>query len=157
MCLTKCSSLIKCEQLCYREGANSWSFGLAPPPPPGTPVNQNYRYHKPGINYSPLSSDAGGGGSSRSGISGGAIAGILISVIVVGAVLAYLLVKRRPKRSSTDIEKQKQKLGNLPSVSPASNEVQGNHLQLLPYSLGSMHFIIICSVVIFSSSICYVF
>ncbi|XP_022152611.1 protein STRUBBELIG-RECEPTOR FAMILY 6-like isoform X2 [Momordica charantia] len=107
-----------------QEGANSWSFGLAPPPPPGTPVNQNYRYHKPGINYSPLSSDAGGGGSSRSGISGGAIAGILISVIVVGAVLAYLLVKRRPKRSSTDIEKQKQKLGNLPSVSPASNEVQ---------------------------------
>ncbi|CAK9324746.1 unnamed protein product [Citrullus colocynthis] len=106
-----------------QEGGNSWSFGLAPPPPPGTPpANQNYRYHKAGNNYSPLSSAGGGGGSNRSGISGGAIAGILISVLVVGAVLAYLLVKRRPKRSSTDIEKQKH--GKLPSVSPASNEVQ---------------------------------
>ncbi|XP_022955864.1 protein STRUBBELIG-RECEPTOR FAMILY 6-like isoform X2 [Cucurbita moschata] len=105
-----------------QEGGNSWSFGLAPPPPPGTPpANQDYRYHKPGNIYSPLSSHAAGG-DSRSGISGGAIAGIVISVLVVGAVIAYMLVKRRSKRSSSDMDKQK--LGNLPIVSPASNGVQ---------------------------------
>ncbi|KAG7036401.1 Protein STRUBBELIG-RECEPTOR FAMILY 6 [Cucurbita argyrosperma subsp. argyrosperma] len=106
-----------------QDGGNSWSYGLAPPPPPGTsPAYHNYRYHKPGNNYSPLSSGAADGNSSRSGISGGAIAGILISLLVVGAVVAYLFVKRRPKKSSTDIEKLK--LGNQLSVSTASNAAQ---------------------------------
>lgn len=61
-------------------------------------------------------------------------------MLVVGAVIAYMLVKRRSKRSSSDIDKQK--LGNLPIVSPASNGVQGNHVQLICYLLGSMKLIV---------------
>ncbi|KAE8722912.1 Protein STRUBBELIG-RECEPTOR FAMILY 6 [Hibiscus syriacus] len=94
---------------------NSWSSGPAPPPPPGTPATRNTRKHKSGSNGS--TSD---GGSSSSGIGGGAIAGIVISIFIVGAIAAFFLVKRRSRRSSSDIEK----LDNLPFAPLASNEVQ---------------------------------
>ncbi|KAF4368849.1 hypothetical protein F8388_021461 [Cannabis sativa] len=100
-----------------REG-NAWSSGPAPPPPPGTPPATRNRIHKsPNSNRS---SDDGGDGGKSSGIGAGGIAGIVISIFVVGGIIAFFLVKRRSKkRSSPDIEKI-----NEPFAPLASNEVQ---------------------------------
>lgn len=48
----------------------------------------------------------------------------MISVIVVGAIVAFFLVKRKSKKSSPDLEK----LGNQSSAPLPSNEVQGMRL-----------------------------
>ncbi|XP_009777355.1 protein STRUBBELIG-RECEPTOR FAMILY 6-like isoform X2 [Nicotiana tabacum] len=80
---------------------NTGSSGPAPPPPPGTtPPN-----HKSGGNGSPSS---GGGSSDRnekSGIDSRGVAGIVISVSAVGAVAVFFIIKKRHRKSSTDIEK----------------------------------------------------
>ncbi|KAE8719967.1 Protein STRUBBELIG-RECEPTOR FAMILY 6 [Hibiscus syriacus] len=102
-----------------RDG-NSWSSGPAPPPPPGTPATTGTRKHNSGGNGS--GSDASRGGSGSSGIGGGAIAGIVISILIVGAIVAFFLVKRRSRRSSSDIEK----LDNQSLAPLASNEVHEN-------------------------------
>ncbi|XP_018623674.1 protein STRUBBELIG-RECEPTOR FAMILY 6-like isoform X2 [Nicotiana tomentosiformis] len=86
---------------------NTGSSGPAPPSPPGTsPANRSSnRSHKSGGNGSPFT---GGGSSDRdekSGISGGGVAGIVISVSVVGAVAVIFSIKKRHRKSSTDIEK----------------------------------------------------
>lgn len=52
------------------------------------------------------------------------MAGIVISILVVGAVVAFFLVKRRSKRSSADIEKA----DSQPFTSYASQEVQGTNI-----------------------------
>ncbi|GKV09677.1 hypothetical protein SLEP1_g21139 [Rubroshorea leprosula] len=96
---------------------NSWSSGPAPPPPPGTPPASSNRNHKSGSNKSP--SDGGSGGGSKSGIGAGGIAGIIISIFVVGGIIAFFLVKKRSRKSSSDIEKP----DNQPFVPLASNEV----------------------------------
>ncbi|XP_038996567.1 protein STRUBBELIG-RECEPTOR FAMILY 6-like isoform X1 [Hibiscus syriacus] len=98
---------------------NSWSSGPAPPPPPGTPATRSTRKHKSGSNGS-KSGGGSSGGSSSSGIGGGVIAGIVISILIVGAIAVFFLVKRRSRRSSSDIEK----LDNQPFAPLASNEVQ---------------------------------
>jgi len=48
----------------------------------------------------------------------------VISVIVVGAIVAFFLVKRKSKKSSSDLEK----LGNQSTIPLPSNEVPGMHL-----------------------------
>jgi len=48
----------------------------------------------------------------------------VISIIVVGAIVAFFLVKRKSKKSSSDLEK----LGNQSTVPLPSNEVHGMHL-----------------------------
>ncbi|TYG48944.1 hypothetical protein ES288_D10G055700v1 [Gossypium darwinii] len=102
-----------------KKDGNSWSSGPAPPPPPGTPPATRNRKHKSGSDGS--ASDSGsGGGSSGSGIGGGAIAGIVISILIIGAIVAFFLVKRRSRKSSSDVEK----LDNQPLAPLASNEVQ---------------------------------
>ncbi|XP_039009225.1 protein STRUBBELIG-RECEPTOR FAMILY 6-like isoform X2 [Hibiscus syriacus] len=103
-----------------RSDGNSWSSGPAPPPPPGTPATRSNRKRNSGSNGS--GSDASRGGSSSSGIGGGAIAGIVISILVVGAIVAFFLVKRRSRRSTSDIEK----LDNQSLAPLASNEVHEN-------------------------------
>lgn len=106
-------------------GGNAWSSGPAPPPPPGTPpAPKSNRHHKSG-GGSTTHSDAGSGSSSfdegkKSGIGVGGIAGIVISVIVVGAIVAFFLVKRKSKKSSSDLEK----LDNQSFATLPSNEVQ---------------------------------
>ncbi|XP_038996568.1 protein STRUBBELIG-RECEPTOR FAMILY 6-like isoform X2 [Hibiscus syriacus] len=102
-----------------RTDGNSWSSGPAPPPPPGTPATRSTRKHKSGSNGS-KSGGGSSGGSSSSGIGGGVIAGIVISILIVGAIAVFFLVKRRSRRSSSDIEK----LDNQPFAPLASNEVQ---------------------------------
>lgn len=102
-----------------KTGGNSWSSGPAPPPPPGTPpASRPNRNHKSGGNGQP--SDNGSGGSGKSGIGGGAIAGIVISLLVVGAIVTFFIVKKRSRKSSLDIEK----LDNQPFAPLASQEVQ---------------------------------
>ena len=104
-----------------RKDGNSWSSGPAPPPPPGTPpAKRPNPNHNSGGNNSPSDGSAGGGGN-KSGIGAGAIAGIVISIFVVGAIVAFFLMKRRSRRSSLDIEK----LDSQPFAPLASHEVQG--------------------------------
>ncbi|KAL9368764.1 hypothetical protein Peur_039963 [Populus x canadensis] len=85
-----------------QKDGNNWNSGPAPPPPPGTPPAHKGR-QKSGGNDSPSGSGAGGG-SKKSGIGAGGIAGIIISIFLVGGIVAFFLVKRRSRRSS-DIEK----------------------------------------------------
>ncbi|PON57707.1 Mitogen-activated protein kinase kinase kinase [Parasponia andersonii] len=102
-----------------RKDGNSWSSGPAPPPPPGTPpANRNNRNHKSGNGNS--SSNNGGEGGKSSGIGAGGIAGIVISIFVVGGIIAFFVIKRRSRRSSPDIEK----VDKEPFTPLASNEVQ---------------------------------
>ncbi|KAI3737804.1 hypothetical protein L2E82_27816 [Cichorium intybus] len=87
-----------------QDGGNSWNSGPAPPPPPGTPpVPSGGQSRQP--SGSVPSSGGSTGGKKKSGVSGGAIAGIVISVLIVGAFIAFILLKRRSKKSKTDIEK----------------------------------------------------
>ncbi|KAK6118725.1 hypothetical protein DH2020_047530 [Rehmannia glutinosa] len=61
----------------------------------------------------------------KSGIGGGAIAGIVISILVVGAIVAFFIIKRRSRKSSTDIEK----LDNQPFAPLASQEQEVKPVQ----------------------------
>ncbi|KAF5192954.1 Strubbelig-receptor family protein, partial [Thalictrum thalictroides] len=96
---------------------NSWTSGPAPPPPPGTPPSsgRNSPNHRSGGNSSP-SADG-----KKSGIGGGGIAGIVISILVVGAVLAFFLLKRNARKPSSDVEKPEI---DRPFTPLASNEVK---------------------------------
>ncbi|KAI9401733.1 hypothetical protein POPTR_001G161600v4 [Populus trichocarpa] len=86
-----------------QKDGNNWNSGPAPPPPPGTPPAHKGPSPKSGGNDSSSGSGAGGG-SKKSGIGAGGIAGIIISIFLVGGIVAFFLVKRRSRRSS-DIEK----------------------------------------------------
>lgn len=87
------------------DDGNSWSSGPAPPPPPGTPPARRINpHHKSGGSNSPSDGGAGGGGN-KSGVGPGGVAGIVISIFVVGAIVAFFLMKRRSRRLSSDIEK----------------------------------------------------
>ncbi|GJS78337.1 hypothetical protein Tco_0728218 [Tanacetum coccineum] len=70
--------------------------GPAPPPPPGQ--------RQPNGNKRPFSGNSSDGGK-KSGIGGAAIAGIMVSILVVGAIIAFFLLKKRSKKSPNDIEK----------------------------------------------------
>ncbi|WVZ58731.1 hypothetical protein U9M48_008971 [Paspalum notatum var. saurae] len=77
---------------------NSWSTGPAPPPPPFTaPPPSRNRRKSPG-QHSNGSNNSSSGGSS--GIGAGAIAGIVVSVLVVGAVIAFFLIKRKQQKDA---------------------------------------------------------
>ncbi|KAL8171596.1 hypothetical protein V2J09_023400 [Rumex salicifolius] len=91
-----------------QKGGNSWSSGAAPPPPPGTPPVKSKHHKSP--SQSKSSDDSGG---KKSGLSRGAIAGIIMSLIVLGALIAFFLVKRRSRKSGLDVEKaEKPKLAS---------------------------------------------
>ncbi|KAL6496896.1 hypothetical protein OROGR_028825 [Orobanche gracilis] len=99
---------------------NSFNAGPAPPPPPGTPpATRPNRNHRPGSDGGSSNSGDSGSGGSKSGIGGGAIAGIIISILVVGAILAFFIIKRRLRKSPSDIEK----LNNQP-FAPLASQVQ---------------------------------
>ncbi|KAG9159050.1 hypothetical protein Leryth_018593 [Lithospermum erythrorhizon] len=105
---------------------NTWTSGPAPPPPPGTPPVKKPR-QKPNSGDDSRSSNGGapssGNNSSdsgKSGIGAGAIAGIVMSVLVVGVIVVFFLMKRRSRKPYSDIEKP----GNKPFASPAMQEVQ---------------------------------
>ncbi|KAL6585255.1 hypothetical protein OROMI_004544 [Orobanche minor] len=99
---------------------NSFNAGPAPPPPPGTPpATRPNRNHRPGSGGGSSNSGDSGSGGSKSGVGGGAIAGIVISVLVVGAILAFFIIKRRSRKSPSDIEK----LDNQP-FAPLASQMQ---------------------------------
>ncbi|KMZ57867.1 Kinase [Zostera marina] len=62
---------------------NSWNRGPAPPSPPG--------------DHNSLSQSTAG--KSKSGISGGGVAGIIITLLAVGSAVAFFLIRRKKKRS----------------------------------------------------------
>ncbi|CAD6205003.1 unnamed protein product [Miscanthus lutarioriparius] len=93
---------------------NSWSTGPAPPPPPFTaPPQARNRRKSPG-QRSNGSNNSSSGGSS--GIGAGAIAGIIISVLVVGAVVAFFLIKRNQRKGAMpEHYEQHQPFNSFPS------------------------------------------
>ncbi|KMZ57610.1 Protein STRUBBELIG-RECEPTOR FAMILY 7 [Zostera marina] len=82
----------------FLSDGNPWNTGLAPPPPPSsTPPSP-----KPKPNHEPPTNEpnSGDGGRSKSSIGAGAIAGIVISVLVVASILIFFLIKRKRKKST---------------------------------------------------------
>lgn len=90
-------------------GGNSWSTAPAPPPPPGTPPTPARRTnpgHRSGVTKKP-SNDVDSGKSSG-GIGGGAISGIIVFVIVLGAFALFLIRRRLKKSPNSSEEKRKE-------------------------------------------------
>lgn len=90
-------------------GGNSWSTAPAPPPPPGTPPTPARRTnpgHRSGVTKKP-SNDTDSGKSSG-GIGGGAISGIIVFVIVLGAFALFLIRRRLKKSPNSSEEKRKE-------------------------------------------------
>lgn len=80
--------------LLKRTGGNSWSTGSAPPPPPGQKAKPHTR-----------NSDKESG---KSGLGIGAIAGILLGVLLLlSVIIALLSRKKRSSSSSHFIEEDK--------------------------------------------------
>ncbi|GKA39321.1 STRUBBELIG-receptor family 7-like protein isoform X2 [Tanacetum coccineum] len=78
---------------------NSWNSGPAPPSPPGTPTaagggSQN---RQPMGNNPSVGGDGSSNSGRKSGVSGGAIARIIISILVVAALIAFFLSRKYPK------------------------------------------------------------
>ncbi|KAI0498892.1 hypothetical protein KFK09_019790 [Dendrobium nobile] len=100
---------------------NSWNSGPAPPPPPYT--------SPPGIPSNPGQGSAGNnspsvGGGKSSGIGGGGIAGIIISILVVGAIIAFFLWRRKSRKFSREDHFEQ----DQPFASLASNELKSIHI-----------------------------
>nr|CAB3499769.1 unnamed protein product [Digitaria exilis] len=94
---------------------NSWSTGPAPPPPPFTapPHSPSNRKKSPGQHSNGSNSSSSSGSS---GIGAGAIAGIIISVLVVGAVVAFFLIKRKQRNGAIpEHYEQRQPFNSFPS------------------------------------------
>lgn len=102
----------------HRTDGNSWSSGPAPPSPPGTQSS----HRKSGKHQSTSSQDSGSK-SKKSGLSAGGIAGVVIAILVVGAIVGFFIFKRRSRRSAPEVEKLDI---NKPFVPAASNDVFGN-------------------------------
>ncbi|KAG6428792.1 hypothetical protein SASPL_106829 [Salvia splendens] len=103
-----------------KTSGNQLSTGPAPPPPPGTPPATRPNRNR-GSGGGGSSNNSGGGGGGSSGIGAGAIVGIVISVLVVGAIAAFFILKRRSRRKpSADLEK----LNNRPFAPQPPHEVE---------------------------------
>lgn len=102
-------------------GGNQFNTGPAPPPPPGTPPATRPNPNRRSGGGSSNGEGSHSGGGSKSGIGAGAIAGIVISILVVGAIAAFFIVKRRSRKSSSDIEK----FDNQPLAPLAPPEMHG--------------------------------
>ncbi|XP_074268288.1 protein STRUBBELIG-RECEPTOR FAMILY 6-like isoform X2 [Silene latifolia] len=97
------------ENINLQKGGNSWNSGPAPPPPPGAPSHKKSGSHK-------KSSE-----SSGSGLSAGAIVGIILAIFLVVAIVGFVIFKRRLRRPSHDVEKTDM---DKPFVPLASSDVQ---------------------------------
>ncbi|CAH8306267.1 unnamed protein product [Eruca vesicaria subsp. sativa] len=113
---------------------NSFSTGPAPPPPPGTPPLPPTPPHgTPPTHGTPSHKSGGGtnrsagdstsnGDSKKSGIGAGVIAGIVISILIVTALVAFFLVKRKKsKRSSPSMDIEK--TNNQPHMVAENNSI----------------------------------
>ncbi|XP_075493351.1 protein STRUBBELIG-RECEPTOR FAMILY 6-like [Primulina tabacum] len=104
-----------------QSNGNSFDSGPAPPPPPSTPpastLNPN---HKSGGNSDSSNGGGSGTGGHKSGVGAGAVAGIIISIFVVAAIVIFVIMKRLSRKSITDIEK----LNNQPFAPLTSQEVR---------------------------------
>ncbi|KAK4413710.1 protein STRUBBELIG-RECEPTOR FAMILY 6 [Sesamum alatum] len=107
-----------------QSSGNLFKSVAAPPPPPGSPPARRPNVNpKSGDTSSSLhteGSEGNGGGGNKSGVGAGAIAGIIISVLVVGVIIALFIIKRRSREPSTDIEKH----DNQPFAPVASQQSQ---------------------------------
>ncbi|XP_074563073.1 protein STRUBBELIG-RECEPTOR FAMILY 6-like, partial [Curcuma longa] len=98
---------------------NSWSSTPAPPPPPYHPPPPGQRSN-PGQRSAGSNNSSGSGGGNNSGISAGAIAGIVASVLVIAGILAFFLVRRKSRKPSMEqFSKNDQSLAPLPASDDA--------------------------------------
>lgn len=79
----------------WRTGGNSWSSGPAPPPPPG---QKSHSHAKHSNNKKPEGSG---------GMSGEAIAGIVLGVLVILGIIIALFSRRSSKPSSHFLEEDR--------------------------------------------------
>ncbi|XP_074563005.1 protein STRUBBELIG-RECEPTOR FAMILY 6-like [Curcuma longa] len=94
---------------------NSWSSTPAPPPPPYHPPPPGQKSN-PGQRSAGSNNSSGSGGGNNSGISAGAIAGIVASVLVIAGILAFFLVRRKSRKPSMEqFSKNDQSLAPLAS------------------------------------------
>jgi hypothetical protein len=83
----------------YRISGNSFNDGPAPPPPPST--NTPPLINPPAVPSSTDSNDSQAEGHGKhSKLGGGAVAGIVICLLVFGALVAFLVIKRNSWRIS---------------------------------------------------------
>ena len=102
-----------------RTQGNSWNSGPALPPPP---------YTLPPRDHGTTTQNPASGDCQKSSISGGGIAGIIISLLVLGSLIAFFLVKRRRSRKDHS-SKEKFDLERPFSSMPESNGKQSNNKQ----------------------------
>ena len=101
-----------------RTTGNSFSNGPAPPPPPATnptptPTPMPQRPALPSSNDNNGPSDSG---SKHSKLQGGAIAGIVICLLVLGAMFAFFVINRKSWKLSRGRDpEQKEPLSPLAS------------------------------------------
>jgi hypothetical protein len=98
----------------YRTDGNSWSTGLAPPPPPFTaPPHSRKRGKRPGQRSNGIDSSSS---NLSSGIGARAIADIIVSILVVGAFVAFFLIKRKQRKGAMpEYFEQHQSFNSFPS------------------------------------------
>lgn len=91
----------------YRTSGNSFNNGPAPPPPPSplSPLSPPSTNTPPPSRRPAVPSSAGKDtpakdGGKHSKLGGGAVAGIVICLLVVGAIVAFLVIKRKSWRLS---------------------------------------------------------
>ncbi|XP_020269650.1 protein STRUBBELIG-RECEPTOR FAMILY 6-like [Asparagus officinalis] len=98
---------------------NSWSSGPSPPPPPGAPPSNRRTspgHRSGGISKRPANDDSNE--KKTSGIGAGGIAGIIISILFVGAIIAFLLVRKKHLRTPANGKKLEH---SDSATNPASN------------------------------------
>ncbi|XP_068661105.1 protein STRUBBELIG-RECEPTOR FAMILY 7-like [Aristolochia californica] len=106
------------KRISLQSGGNSWSSGPAPPSPPYTSPPPGRKTNPGGRSGGDSGHQEKGSSGKKLGIGGGGVAGIVISILVVGSLVAFFLFKRK-SRSHLSEDKLDQ---DRPFTSLASNE-----------------------------------
>lgn len=106
-----------------RAGGNSWSSGKAPPPPPGASSKDPRTIER---------SSKNGKGGGKSGLSGLAIAGIILGILLALAILIALFSKRSSPPPSHFYDEER--LGNQKSFTPMVSQELSNDKHRTSYS-----------------------
>jgi hypothetical protein len=124
----------------YRISGNSFNDGPAPPPPPPQPsppsANTPPLTTPPAVPSSTDSNDSQAEDHVKhSKLGGGAVAGIVICLLVFGALVAFLVIKRNSWRISRGQDPEQ----NEP-LSPLASGLKRKSLAWIPVLILPLHF-----------------